>query len=139
MSGPIRQAAWRLILPEIRKIVREEIADQLGGFRGEVQGEFKSFQGEFKGIQGEFKAVHSEIRRLDEKTDGLDEKIESVRSQLTERIDSTRSVLSEKIESVRNELGTKIDGLEKRMDLVQQVAVLQHKVSELEGKLHKAS
>lgn len=132
MSGPIRQAAWRLILPEIRKIVREEIADQLGGFRGEVQGEFKA-------IQGEFKAVHSEIRRLDEKTDDLDEKIESVRSQLTEKIDITRNALSEKIESLRNELGTKIDGLEKRMDLVQQVAVLQSKVSDLEEKLHKAS
>ncbi len=128
MSGPIRQAAWRLILPEIRKIVREEIADQLGGFRGEVQGEFKSFQGEFKAVQGEFKAVHSEIRRIDEKIDSVDTKIDSVKDQL-----------QEKIESVRSELGAKIDGLEKRMDLVQQVAVLQSKVSDLEEKLHKAS
>lgn len=114
MSGPIRQAAWRLILPEIRKIVREEIADQLGGFRGEVQGEFK--------------AVHSEIRRLDEKIESTDAKIDSVKDQL-----------QDKIESVGSELGAKIDGLEKRMDLVQQVAVLQSKVSDLEAKLHKAT
>ncbi|MBI2649618.1 MAG: hypothetical protein HYY68_00240 [Thaumarchaeota archaeon] len=127
MSGPIRQAAWRLILPEIRKIVREEIADQLGSFRGEVQGEFKSVQGEFKAIQGEFKAVHSEIRRLDEKIESTDAKIDSVKDQL-----------QEKIESVRTELGAKIDGLDKRMDLVQQVAVLQSKVSELEEKLQKS-
>jgi len=108
MSAPIRQAAWRLVLPEIRKIVREEISDQPGGFRGEMQGEFKGLQGEFKSIQGQFDAVHSEIRRLDEK-----------------------------IESVRKELSGKIDGLEKRMDLVQHVGVLQHKASELEEKLRK--
>lgn len=138
MSGPIRQAAWRLILPEIRKIVKEEIADQLGSFRGEVQGEFKSVQGEFKTIQGEFTAVHSEIRRLDEKIESVDEKIDLVKGQLTEKVESVRTELTTRIESVRNELGAKIDGLDKRMDLVQQVAVLRSKVGELEEKLQKA-
>ena len=36
MPGPVREVAWRLVLPEIRKIVKEELDSQLRGVNGRI-------------------------------------------------------------------------------------------------------
>lgn len=72
MSSKLQQAAWRMILPEIRKIVKEEIQSEVSIVNTKMESEFK--------------VVHSEIRRLDEKVEGfgkgLDDRIDGLEKRL---------------------------------------------------------
>ena len=53
----MKEAAWRLILREIRQIVKAE----LQASTGEIRGEIKALKGE---MQGELKALHTEIQSV---------------------------------------------------------------------------
>lgn len=73
MPTKLQHAAWRLVLPEIRKMVKEEIQAEATGLRAEMGGEFK--------------AIHSEINRLDEKISGADIRLGEKIDGLDKRLD----------------------------------------------------
>jgi hypothetical protein len=87
MSKPLKEAAWRLVLPEIRQIVREEMQSAMG----EINAKFEA---------------------------------------LNMKIDSSRNELKTEITSVRFNL----EGLDKRLDVVQRLAILEAEVKELRKK-----
>ncbi|MGI0080674.1 MAG: hypothetical protein ACRECH_13755 [Nitrososphaerales archaeon] len=62
MSKTVKEAAWRLILPELRQIVKEE----LQAATSEIRGEIRAMKGE---MQGEFKAVNTRIDEMDKRPD----------------------------------------------------------------------
>jgi len=84
---PIRVA--RILLPELRSIVKEEVA-----------GEVKKVE---EKLSGEITALRTDIKKIEDT------------------------------------LSTKVDSLEKRLDLVKRVAVLEAKVKELETKQARSS
>ena len=102
-----RVPGWleRVLLPQL-----EEVKGEVKALRSELIGEVKTLgarmDGGFAKGEGELEAVRSEIMRLDEKVGSADQK-----------------------------LGTKIDDLDKRMDVVQRLAVVEGKVHELDARI----
>jgi hypothetical protein len=105
MPKPLKEAAWRPILPEIRQIVKEEI--------------------------------HSAMGQINAKFEAVNRKIDSTREELILKNES----LNMKLDSLRNELKSNIESvhfsvreLDKRMDVVQRLAVIEAKLREQEKK-----
>jgi len=67
-------------------------------------------------VTGEFKAFHAEINRVEETLRGVEEK------------------LTTDLRRVEETLTARIDGLEKRLDVVQRLAVVEAKLKEYEEK-----
>ena len=127
MSGTVKGAAWRLVLPEIRKIVKEELDSQL-------------------------RPVHSEITRLDEKMESVRNELKADVARVDAKVDSHHRELSAEMDSVRKELSAQIDGAQRglsvqigatrgevstlkgQMDLVREVERLKVEVASLKGK-----
>jgi uncharacterized protein involved in exopolysaccharide biosynthesis len=92
----------RILLPELRAIVKEEVVAEVKRVEEKMSGEIT--------------ALRADIKRIEEK---MGSEIAAIRSD---------------IKRVEDTLSTKVDSLEKRLDLVKQVAVLEAKVKELEAK-----
>ena len=74
MPGPVREVAWRLVLPEIRKIVKEELESQL-------------------------KPIYTEIKRLDEKVDSMRNELKADIARVDEKLSSRIQAVEEKVSS----------------------------------------
>jgi predicted nuclease with TOPRIM domain len=75
LSKTVKEAAWRLILPEIRQIVKEE----LQASTGEIRGEIKALKGEMQGMKESLNTKIDEMdKRLSEKIDDLDKRLDIV-------------------------------------------------------------
>ena len=79
----------------------------------ELKGEIKAMNAK---MDAEFKVVHSELTSLEQK---LSQKIENLDQKLSQRIDGTNR---------------RLDESDKKLDMVQRVAVLEAKVQELQSK-----
>jgi Skp family chaperone for outer membrane proteins len=79
----------------------------------ELKGELKAMDAK---MDAEFRIVHSELGSLDQK---LSQRIESLDQKLSQRIDGTNR---------------RLDESDKKLDMVQRVAVLEAKVQELQSK-----
>lgn len=104
-------------------------------------------------IEGELKAINTSIDSLDEKIDikidSLDEKIDSLDGKIDIKIDSLRNEMKsgftglnyrfekvdERIDSLRIEMTVKLDSLEKRIPVIEKIAVLELKIAEIEKRL----
>ena len=90
----------RILLPEIRAIVKEEISSQL------------------KPIEAKISALDSKV---EERTKALDMKIEE-RSKALEK----------EIMSLRSEMNARFDSIEKRLPLIERIALLEARMEKLE-------
>ncbi len=79
----------------------------------ELKGDIKALDAK---MDAEFRVVHSELTSLDQK---LSQKIENLDQKLSQRIDGTNR---------------RLDESDKKLDMVQRVAVLEAKVQELQSK-----
>ena len=79
----------------------------------DLKGELKAMDAK---MDAEFRVVHSELGSLDQK---LSQRIESLDQKLSQRIDGTNR---------------RLDDSDKKLDVVQRVAVLEAKVQELQSK-----
>ena len=116
----------RLLLPEL----------------GEIKGELKALRAE---TQSEFKMVNGRIVSLENKMDG---KIDSLETKVNGRIDSLENKMDGRINSLETKMDAefrivhteiksvneKVEGLDKRLDVVQRLAVLEAKLKEYEAK-----
>ena len=79
----------------------------------ELKGDLKALDAK---MDAEFRVVHSELGSLDQK---LSQRIESLDQKLSQRIDGTNR---------------RLDDSDKKLDMVQRVAVLEANVQELQSK-----
>jgi len=98
----------RVLLPQIR----------------ELKGDLKALDAK---MDAEFRVVHSELGSLDQK---LSQRIESLDQKLSQRIESLDQKLSQRIDGTNRRL----DDSDKKLDMVQRVAVLEANVQELQSK-----
>jgi DNA repair exonuclease SbcCD ATPase subunit len=91
-------------------------------------------------IKGELKNVNTRIDGLDSK---IDSKVESLTNELRADIGRVESKveglderLSSKMDSLRNELKSDIQDLDKRLDIVQRLTIVEAKLRENESKAH---
>lgn len=103
MSKTLKEAGWRLIPPEIRAIVKEEIA-----------------------------AGTAPITvRIDEMDKRLTTKIDKVDKRLTAKIDEMDNRLTNKVEELDRRLTGEIRDLRESVNVMQRIAVLEAQVKEL--------
>jgi hypothetical protein len=103
LSKTLKEATWRLILPEIRNIVKEEIAS----------------------------AVAPVNVRIDEMDKRLTGRIEEMDKRLTGRIEEMDKRLTGRIEEMDKRISTEIRDLRESVNVLQRVAVLEAQVREL--------
>ncbi|MGH2637932.1 MAG: hypothetical protein ACRDF4_01380 [Rhabdochlamydiaceae bacterium] len=120
MSKALKEAGWRLILPEIRQIVKEELQSAMG----EISAKFEAVNTRIDSTRNELKA---DMSRVESKVEDLDKR-------LTGQIDDVDKRMTTKIDSGNEKLTAKIDDLDKRLDIVQRLAILEAKVREREQK-----
>jgi hypothetical protein len=75
MSKALKEAGWRLILPEIRAIVKEEIAAATAPINVRIDEMDKRLSDKIDSLRNELK---SDISRLDSKVEDLDKRLEIV-------------------------------------------------------------
>ncbi|MEM3386906.1 MAG: hypothetical protein QXN08_04455 [Nitrososphaerales archaeon] len=110
----------RFLLPEIRSLVRTELAD----LRTYVDDRFKAFDEKLKAFDEKLKAFDEKLKAFNEKLAAFDEKFKA---------------FDERLISLRNETMVRFDSLEKRLDVLQRVAVLEAEVKELKQKLERST
>jgi hypothetical protein len=89
-------------------------------------------------LKGDVKALDAKMeggfKRLDQKIDGVDQrlnqKIDGLDAKLTQRIDGVEQRLGQRIDGVNQ----RVDALDKKLDVVQRLAVVEAKVQELQAK-----
>jgi len=121
----------RILLPELRSIVKEEFAAEVKRVEEKMSGEITALRTDIKRIEekmwSEIAALRTDIKRVEEK-------ISSELKRVEEKMSSEIAAIRSDIKRVEDTLSTRVDSLEKRLDLVKQVAVLEAKVKELEAK-----
>ena len=90
----------RILLPEIRNIVKEEISNQL--------------------------------KPIETKISALDEKIEERTKALDMKIEERTKALEKEIISLRNEMNARFDSIEKRLPLIERIALLEARMEKIE-------
>jgi len=86
-------------------------------------------------IEGELKAINTRIDSLDEK---IDIKIDSLRNEMKSEFTGLNyrfEKVNERIDSLRIEMTVKLDSLEKRIPVIEKIAVLELKIAEIEKRL----
>ncbi len=96
-------------------------------------------------IKGELKAVNARIDSLDERMNtrmvSLDEKIDSLRNEMNSKFEGMNyrfEKVNERIDSLRTEMTVRLDSLEKRIPVIEKIAVLELKIAEMEKRLAAA-
>jgi chromosome segregation ATPase len=90
----------RILLPEIRVIVKEEISNQL--------------------------------KPLEAKISALDEKIDERTRALDMKIEERTKALEKEVMSLRNEMNARFDSIEKRLPLIERIALLEARIEKIE-------
>jgi len=90
----------RILLPEIRTIVKEEISSQ--------------------------------ISTLDAKISALDSKLEEKSKSLDSKFEERTKALDAKISSLRNEMIARFDSIEKRLPLIERMALIEARIEKIE-------
>jgi hypothetical protein len=128
----------RILLPELRAIVKEEVAAEVKRVEEKMSGEITALRTDIKRIEekmgSEITAIRSDIKRVEEK---ISSEITSLRTDIKrveEKMSGEITALRTDIKRIEDTLSTKVDSLGKMLDLVKQVAVLEAKVKELEAK-----
>ena len=90
-------------------------------------------------IKGELKNINTRIDSTNTRIDEMDKRLGSRIDSVNGRIDEMNERLGSKIDSVRNELkseisrvDSRIEDLDKRLDIVQRLSVLEAKVIEVQ-------
>jgi septal ring factor EnvC (AmiA/AmiB activator) len=93
----------RILLPEIRNIVKEEISNQL--------------------------------KPIETKISALDEKIEERTKALDMKIEERTKALEKEIISLRNEMNARFDSIEKRLPLIERIALMEARIEKIEKQI----
>jgi len=101
----------RILLPEIRVIVKEEISNQL------------------KPLEAKISALDEKI---DERTRALDMKIEEKTKALDAKIEERTKALEKEVMSLRNEMNARFDSIEKMLPLIERIALLEARMEKIE-------
>jgi prophage antirepressor-like protein len=104
----------KILLPEIRNIVKEEISNQL------------------KPIEAKISALDSKI---EERTKSLDSKIEEKTKALDMKIEERTKALEKEIISLRNEMNARFDSIEKRLPLIERIALMEARIEKIEKQI----
>jgi len=121
MSKALKEAGWRLVLPEIRNIVKEEVSSALAP------------------VHVELKAINVRIDEMDKRLTG---KIEETNERLTSKVDEMDKRLGTEIREMDKRLSNQILEMDKRLssqindlresvNVAQRIAVLEAQVKEL--------
>jgi len=97
----------RILLPEIRNIVKEEISNQL-------------------------KPIEAKISALDEKIEERTKSLEAKISALDMKIEERTKALEAEISALRNEMNARFDSIEKRLPLIERIALLEARMEKIE-------
>jgi len=101
----------RILLPEIRAIVKEEISSQL------------------KPIDAKISALDSKV---EERTNSLESKISALDSKVEERTKALDMKIEVEISSLRNEMVARFDSIEKRLPFIERMALMEARIEKLE-------
>ncbi|MEM0171607.1 MAG: hypothetical protein QXV57_03500 [Thermoproteota archaeon] len=104
----------RILLPEIRSIVKEGVSEQM------------------KIVGAKIASLDAKIASLDIKIASLDAKIEKRTKALEKEISSLRNELDVKITSLRNEMNARFDSIEKRLPLIERLVQIEARIERLE-------
>lgn len=81
MSKALKEAGWRLVLPEIRQIVKEEIQSAMG-----------EINAKFEGLNMKFEAVNSRIDAVNETTASMRNELKAEISRVESKVVTLTSV-----------------------------------------------
>lgn len=145
MSKALKEAGWRLILPEIRQIVKEELQSAMG----EINARFEVVNTKIGELDKRLGSTREELvskneslrQELLSKNESLRNEMLSMKSELKADIGKVNGELLAEIGKVNGELTAKIEkvdssvkDLDKRLDIVQRLAIIEAKLREQEKK-----
>jgi peptidoglycan hydrolase CwlO-like protein len=108
----------RILLPEIRTIVKEEVSNQLKPIEAKISALDEKIDERTKSLEAKILALDSKI---EEKTKALDSKIEE-----------RTKALEKEIIALRNEMNARFDSIEKRLPLIERLVLLEARMEKLE-------
>jgi len=123
----------RVLLPEIRVIVKEEISSQLKPIDAKIEERTRSLDAK---IEEKTKSLEAKITaldaKIDERTRALDMKIEEKTKALDAKIEERTKALEKEVMSLRNEMNARFDSIEKRLPLIERIALLEARMEKIE-------
>jgi len=112
LARAAKEVTRRLTAPKLREIIREELAAAL-------------------------KPLDIKVTTLEDtiniKATALENKIDSIRTELKTDIARVEQTLKSELARVEQTLSIRVESLEKRLDVIQRLAVLEAKLRELES------
>ena len=132
LSKALKEAGWRLVLPEIRNIVKEEISSALAPVQVELKVVNLRIDEMDKRLTGK---IEETSERLTSKVDEMDKrltgKIEETSERLTSKVDEMDKRLSNQILEMDKRLSSQMNDLRESVNVAQRIAVLEAQVKEL--------
>jgi len=126
----------RILLPEIRAIVKEEVASEVKRLDEKMDLLRNELLSEIKRVD---ERLGGEIKRVDERLGAeikrVDEKLSAEIKRVDERLGAEIKRVEAELRGMDEKLTAKIDGLERALPLASRLAVLEAEVKELREKL----
>lgn len=140
-----------IVVPEIKRIVREEVSDQLAPVRQEAQafrvamlGHVDGIYKRFDRLEDEYQALKAGLIRVEERLTALEARVASVEERLT-GVEERLTGVEERLTGVEDRLGAveeKIDRLALKSELDElkaHVAQIEARIAQLEAQLQRSS
>jgi peptidoglycan hydrolase CwlO-like protein len=119
----------RILLPEIRAIVKEEISNQLKPIDAKISALDSKVEERTKALDAK---IEEKTKSLEAKISALDSKVEEKTKALDAKVEERTKALEVEISSLRNEMVARFDSIEKRLPLIERMALMEARIEKLE-------